>query len=137
MAVAEHILDDLEATTGGRVIQGACKIGGVRRDIESKKLDEMVTGLKDLGTEIRELNNVFFNDSSVRHRTKGIGIIPEKEAYELGAVGPTGRGSGIAEDARMLGYAAYDKIDFEPVVETSGDCYARCVVRGKESADID
>lgn len=128
----EQILDDLEATTGGRVIQGACKIGGVRRDIENKKLDEMVTGLKDLGSDIRELNKVFFNDSSVRHRTKGIGIILEKEAYELGAVGPTGRGSGIAEDARMLGYAAYDKIDFRPVVEKSGDCYARCVVRGKE-----
>ena len=42
------------------------------------------------------MNNVFFNDSSVRHRTKGVGMIPEKDAYDLGAVGPTGRGSGIA-----------------------------------------
>ncbi|MGB8220512.1 MAG: nickel-dependent hydrogenase large subunit, partial [Methanoregula sp.] len=29
----EHILDDMEATTGGRVIQGVCKVGGVRKDI--------------------------------------------------------------------------------------------------------
>ncbi len=128
----EHILDDLEATTGGRVIQGACRIGGVRRDIEAKKLDEMVTGLEELETEFREMNNVFFNDSSVRHRTKGVGVIPEKDAYDLGAVGPTGRGSGIAQDARMLGYGAYDRIHFKPVVETGGDCYARCVVRGRE-----
>jgi Ni,Fe-hydrogenase III large subunit len=128
----EHILDDLEATTGGRVIQGACKVGGVRRDIESRKLDEMVTGLEGLEHEIREMNNVFFHDSSVLHRTKGVGIVPEKEAFEFGAVGPTGRGSGIAQDARMLGYAAYDRINFKPVVETGGDCYARCVVRGKE-----
>lgn len=128
----EHILDDLEATTGGRVIQGACKVGGVRRDIDNKKLGEMVTGLEELETEIRELNKVFFNDSSILHRTKGVGIIMEKDAYELGAVGPTGRGSGIAQDARMLGYAAYDQIHFKPVVETGGDCYARCVVRGRE-----
>ena len=128
----EHILDDLEATTGGRVIQGACKIGGVRRDIDSKKLDEMVDGLEGLETEIRELNKVFFHDSSILLRTKGLGIIPEKDAYDLGAVGPTGRGSGIAQDARMLGYAAYDRIHFTPVVETGGDCYARCVVRAKE-----
>lgn len=128
----EHILDDLEATTGGRVIQGACKVGGVRRDIDNKKLGEMVTGLEELETEIRELNKVFFNDSSILHRTKGVGIIMEKDAYELGAVGPTGRGSGIAQDARMLGYAAYDQIHFKPVVETGGDCYARCMVRGRE-----
>jgi Ni,Fe-hydrogenase III large subunit len=128
----EHILDDLEATTGGRVIQGACKVGGVRRDIDNKKLGEMVAGLEELETEIRELNNVFFLDRSVLHRTKGVGIIPKKDAYELGAVGPTGRGSGIAQDARMLGYAAYDQINFKPVVENGGDCYARCVVRGKE-----
>jgi ech hydrogenase subunit E len=128
----EHILDDLEATTGGRVIQGACKVGGVRRDIDHKKLGAMVAGLEDLEVEIREMNKVFFHDSSVLHRTKGVGIIPENEAYELGAVGPTGRGSGIAEDARMLGYAAYDQIHFKPVVELGGDSYARCVVRAKE-----
>jgi len=128
----EHILDDLEATTGGRVIQGACKVGGVRKDIDAKKLDEMVAGLEALEPEIREMNRVFFQDNSVLHRTKGIGVISGKDAYELGAVGPTGRGSGIAEDARMLGYAAYDRINFRPVVETGGDSYSRCVVRGRE-----
>jgi len=128
----EHILDDLEATTGGRVIQGACKVGGVRKDIDGKKLDEMVAGLEAREPESREMNNVFFQDSSVLHRTKGIGVISGNDAYELGAVGPTGRGSGIAEDARMLGYAAYDRINFRPVVETGGDSYSRCVVRGRE-----
>jgi ech hydrogenase subunit E len=33
---------------------------------------------------------------------------------------------------RMLGYAAFDQIDFEPVVETEGDCYARSKVRYRE-----
>ena len=33
---------------------------------------------------------------------------------------------------RKLGYAAFSKLHFEPVVETSGDCYARCAVRAKE-----
>ena len=45
----EHILDDLEATTGGRVIQGVCKVGGVRKDIAPEKLDEMLKGLKSHG----------------------------------------------------------------------------------------
>ena len=27
------------------------------------------------------------------------------------------------------GHGVYDKLDFEPVVEEAGDCYARCKVR--------
>ncbi|MFA5332436.1 MAG: nickel-dependent hydrogenase large subunit [Methanoregula sp.] len=128
----EHLLDDMEATTGGRVIQGVCKVGGVRRDIAPEKLDEMVKGLRAIEPELRDLANVFFKDSSVSHRLRGIGMLGKDDAYELGAVGPTARGSGIGIDLRQTGYAAYDRINFQPVVEQSGDCYARCAVRAKE-----
>lgn len=33
---------------------------------------------------------------------------------------------------RTLGYAAYGELDFEPVVENDGDCYARLKVRLRE-----
>jgi ech hydrogenase subunit E len=33
---------------------------------------------------------------------------------------------------RQLGYGAYKNLDFEPVIETAGDCYARALVRVKE-----
>jgi Ni,Fe-hydrogenase III large subunit len=128
----EHILDDLEATTGGRVIQGACKVGGVRRDITPEKLDEMVKGLKTLEGELQDLTNVFLNDRSIQHRLKGVGVLSKEDAYYLGAVGPTARGSGVAIDIRETGYAAFGKINFKPVVEQGGDCYARCAVRAKE-----
>jgi Ni,Fe-hydrogenase III large subunit len=128
----ERILDELEATTGGRVIQGAAKVGGVRRDISSEKLDDMVAGLEGMKKELYDLNNVFFHDTSVKHRTRKIGVVSKQDAYHLGAVGPTARGSGVSQDIRMSGYGAYDKILFDPVVETDGDCYSRCLVRGKE-----
>ena len=128
----EHILDDMESTTGGRVIQGVCKVGGVRKDITPEKLDEMVKGLKGMEPALRDLTSVFFNDASVSHRLKGVGILQKGDAYTLGAVGPTARGSGIGIDLRQTGYAAYGKINFKPVVEQSGDCYARCAVRAKE-----
>ncbi len=32
----------------------------------------------------------------------------------------------------MLGYAAFKELEFEPMVETDGDCYARCKVRMRE-----
>ena len=36
-------------------------------------------------------------------------------------------------DMRTLGYAAYKYLDVEPMVETGGDCYARCLVRIRET----
>ena len=127
----------MEATTGGRVIQGVCKVGGVRKDITPEKLDGMLRGLKDMEPQLRDLTNVFLNDASVSHRLKGIGVLGKEDAYYLGAVGPTARGSGVGIDIRQTGYAAYGKINFKPVVEHSGDSYARCAVRAKETLHLD
>ena len=43
------------------------------------------------------------------------------------------RASGLNLDMRTLGYAAYKYLDVEPVVESDGDCYARCLVRIREN----
>ena len=128
----EHVLDDLEATTGNRVIQGVCKVGGVRHDVSDQKLREIADGLTGIEPALNDMMKVFVNDDSVRHRLCGVGTLTERQAWELGAVGPVLRASGVANDIRQTGYAAYDELDFHPVVETSGDCYARTVVRAKE-----
>ena len=128
----EKILDVIEETTGGRVIFGSSKVGGVRKDIDSSKLKDIVQNLQVYAKEIQEITDVFLKDSSVKHRLQGVGILSKEKAYELGSVGPTLRGSGIVSDTRKLGYIAYNNISFEPIVETSGDSYARCVVRIKE-----
>ena len=50
----------------------------------------------------------------------------------MGAVGPMLRASGVSQDMRKRGYAAYGKLSWEPIVETAGDCFARCIVRVRE-----
>lgn len=130
--IREKILDIIEETTGGRVIFGSSKVGGVRKDIDKANLDGIVKKLDDYAKQIKELTDVFINDTSVQHRLKGVGILSKKDAYELGAVGPTLRASGVSQDMRKLGYSAYNKINFEPIVETAGDSHARCVVRIRE-----
>ena len=42
------------------------------------------------------------------------------------------RASGVAQDMRTLGYAAYSDLRFEPVTRTEGDSFARCAVRCEE-----
>ena len=130
--IRERILDVFEQTTGGRVIQGTCKIGGVRRDIANEKLAEMSSNLDSIRKEIEYLTNVFLHDDTVRHRTRNVGVLSREDAYHLGAVGPTGRGSGVAIDLRKTGYAAYGKLNFSMVTDSCGDAYSRCLVRCKE-----
>lgn len=130
--VREALLEILEETTGGRVIFGVCKVGGLRRDVADETLARIATAVDDLERECRAITDVFLSDSSVKKRTVGIGVLDKDTAYRLGALGPVLRGSGVASDMRSLGYAAYADLRFAPVVEQDGDCWARCAVRIKE-----
>lgn len=128
----EQILDVFEETTGGRVIFSACKVGGVRKDVTPDNLAMILQVLTKFEHELKEVTDVFLEDSTVKHRLVGVGVLTKQEAHDLGAVGPMARASGIALDMRQLGYAAYDQIKFEPVIDTAGDSYARTFVRIKE-----
>lgn len=132
--VRDKILNIIEETTGGRVIFGTCKVGGVRRNITNDRFPGLLKELEKQGRQIREIGAIFLNDSSVKHRLKGTGILSKEQAYDLGAVGPTVRGSGVVTDTRTLGYSIYDNLEFEPRTETDGDSYARCKVRVREVA---
>ena len=128
----EGVLDIIEETTGARVIFGACKIGGVRKDIDGDTLKRIADVLEKLQGEIQAVCDIFLKDSSVKHRLCGVGVLSREDAYALGAVGPMLRASGWAYDCRKLGYAAFSDINFSIVTETDGDCYARCAVRIRE-----
>jgi len=128
----EKILDIFEATTGGRVIFSVCKVGGVRRDMDNETLKGIVKTLEGMEAEMKELTDVFVEDYTVKSRLVGVGRMSYQEAHDLGAVGPMGRASGLVQDMRTLGYSAYDDLEFEPIIETAGDSYARTLVRIRE-----
>jgi ech hydrogenase subunit E len=130
--VREKVLKIFEETTGGRVIFGACQVGGTRKDIDNDTLKRIATELDDIEADYKKLADVFTNDYTVQHRWSDVGPLSKENAHALGAVGPTVRASGIAQDLRMLRYGGYADVDFEPIVETAGDCYARCMVRVRE-----
>jgi len=130
--VRESVLKIIEATTGGRVIFGTCKIGGVRRDITADQFSEIRKQLDAIEKDTREITNVFLNDSSIKDRLVGVGVLSKQDAYDLGCVGPMLRASGVAQDTRKLGYAAFKDLAVEPITRTEGDSFARCAVRCDE-----
>ncbi len=127
--VRETILDLFEKTTGGQSYFLSLQVGGLRKDIDNETLKEMVDTLNGIENDIRDLTNVFINDKSVKNRLCGVGVLSKEDAIDLSATGPVARGSGLVQDIRQNGPGVYDKLDFEPVVEQAGDCYARCLVR--------
>jgi Ni,Fe-hydrogenase III large subunit len=125
----EKVMDIMEDTAGSRVIISVNIVGGTRRDIAKDKLLRVKLLMDEIEKDMRDLERVFLNDYTVKHRLVGIGVLSKDLAYKLGAVGPTGRASGIPHDLRMHGYAAYGELGFEPVVKQDGDCYSRTAVR--------
>jgi len=128
----ELVLDVFEQTTGGRVIFSVCEIGGVKKDIDAETLKKIGGVMDNLEKELAGITGVFINDTSVKYRTQGVGVLDAKAAFDLGAVGPMARASGIKMDMRQLGYGAYPHLKLEPIVETAGDSYARTSVRIRE-----
>lgn len=128
----EIILDTMEMTTGQRVIQSSCVIGGVRRDISGEMTGRVRHMLNKFKSEYDSVYGVFARDYTIRQRTAGKGILSREDAWKLGSLGPTLRASGWASDSRMLNYCAYGEMGFEPVVEKGCDSFARMMVRARE-----
>ena len=130
--VREKVLNIIEATTGGRVIFGSCKIGGVRRDFSPEQVKTTLAEISEIEKELKPLIKVLIEDNSVKKRLCGVGVLSKQDAYDLGCVGPMLRASGVDQDLRTLGYAAYGELAFKPVIHNDGDSYARCAVRCEE-----
>lgn len=98
--------------------------------IFKKKVKAFITQFKSKVTEYEDLvtNNVIFQS-----RTKGVGILSAEDAISYGCTGPVARASGVSCDIRKIyPYEVYDKVEFDEVLETAGDSFARYMVRVKE-----
>lgn len=131
--IRERVMDICEQTAGNRVILSVNMVGGVHRDINDEQKKWILTELNALEKEMRDLMSTMLEDYTVQERTRGIGIMTKEQAYAIGAAGPTLRASGWKIDERMNGYAAYKDLNFLPMVEKDGDCYARNKVRFLET----
>lgn len=134
-AVREKVVDLMEMTGGQRVILSSCAIGGIRRDLNAGQIEAAKNVLQQVEEGLLRINPVIMNDYTVKQRTVGKGVLNKEDALAYGMVGPVLRASGVAQDLRQTGYAAYGDLNFEPVVEADGDCYARALVRVRESYD--
>lgn len=126
----EKILDIFEETCGGRLILNYNTIGGVMADLHpnfQKRVKEFIPYMR---RNIKEYYDIFVGNVIFQNRAKGVGVLTKEQAISFGCTGGTGRASGWHNDVRKrMPYAAYDKVQFNEVVRTEGDSYARLLVR--------
>ncbi len=136
MSEREQIQDLLEYLTGNRINYLINTIGGVRRDITPEKAEKIRKVLNNIKSLANYVLSLLDDNGAFTKKTKGIGILPKEKALDLGAVGPTLRGSGIKSDVRKDDpYAAYGELDFEVVTEDDCDVRARSLVRARENLE--
>lgn len=112
--IREKVLDINEATAGNRIIVSVNVVGGVRADLSTDQQRWILKEVAEVDRMVRDLERPLLEDVTVKHRTVGVGVLTRQQAHELGAVGPVARASGLPLDMRMLKYAGFRELDFEP-----------------------
>ncbi len=129
----EMINDIMEETCGTRLTMNYMVPGGVMADIHPNFQKRVHAFIDHFKRKIDEYDELVTNNIIFQNRTKGIGYISKEDAISYGMSGPSARGSGVQCDIRKLyPYEVYDKLQFDEVIETGGDSFARYLVRMKE-----
>ncbi|MBQ3554718.1 MAG: NADH-quinone oxidoreductase subunit D [Bacteroidales bacterium] len=129
----DKVLDIFDDTCGGRLIMNYNKIGGVMADIHPDFVTKVKNFIKYMPKGLEEYHSLFSGNVIAKNRMVGVGVLSKEDAIKYGIFGPTGRASGWANDVRKLEpYGVYDKVEFDQVVLTEGDTYARYMIRLKE-----
>jgi NADH-quinone oxidoreductase subunit D len=129
----ESINDIMEETCGARLTMNYMVPGGVMQDIHPNFQKRVKDFLLQYKKKINEYDELVTGNIIFQNRMKGIGYLSPEDAISYGCTGPTARGSGVSSDIRKLyPYEIYDKLEFDEVLETAGDSFARYMIRIRE-----
>ena len=129
----ESINDIMEETCGARLTMNYMVPGGVMHDLHPNFQRRVKEFLQLYKSKIHEYDEMVTGNIIFQNRMKGVGIISPEDVISYGCTGPVARGSGVSSDTRKLyPYEIYDKLEFDEVLETGCDSFARYMVRIRE-----
>ncbi len=129
----EIIGEVFEQTIGARLTMNYIQPGGLMFDIHPEFVSKVKGLVKYLRPIVEEYDTLLSGNVILQERLRNVGILDPKLAMSLGCTGPVLRGSGVPYDLRKVEpYGLYDKVDFNVVVGTTGDCWDRYYVRIEE-----
>ena len=129
----EHVLNCMEETTGGRLIQNYYRIGGLQDDIDPNFVSNVKGLVKYLRPTIQEYMDVFGDNVITHNRLEQCGPMSLKDCISYAVTGPAVRASGWKNDVRKNHpYDLYDKVEWEQCTTDSCDSMGRYLVHINE-----
>ena len=129
----EHVLNVMEETTGGRLIQNYYRIGGLQADIDPNFVQNVKTLCKYLRPMIQEYLDVFGDNVITHNRLEGVGPMNYEDCINYAVTGPAGRASSWKNDTRKRHpYDMYDKVEWKEITLTGCDSMDRYYVHIQE-----
>jgi NADH-quinone oxidoreductase subunit D len=133
----EHVLNLIEAATGGRFHPNYDRIGGLKDDLPKGWVDETKAVMKKMRAFCDEMEDLLLGNEIFQARTRGIGVIPKDVGLEYGMSGANVRASGVDWDIRRDEDSplAWKHADWKVWTHPDGDSFARYWVRLQETRE--
>ncbi len=133
----EHVLNLIEAATGGRFHPNFNRIGGLKMDLPQGWIDETRRVMGKVFKSVDEFEELLVGNEIFEVRTRGIGVIPPAVGTAYGVSGSNIRASGVDWDLRRDGRSslAYNENDRKVWTHPDGDSFARYWVRMQETRE--
>jgi NADH-quinone oxidoreductase subunit D len=129
----ESINDIMEETCGARLTMNYMVPGGVMQDLHPDFQKRVKDFMKLYKSKIHEYDELVTGNIIFQNRMKNVGYLSAEDAISYGCSGPAARGSGVSCDIRKIyPYEIYDKLEFDEVLETGCDSFARYMIRIRE-----
>jgi formate hydrogenlyase subunit 5 len=133
----ERVMRLVGQLCGSRFGRGVILPGGVSAWRGVARTGQILAAIGPLEKEITADAELLMGTSSFLDRLRGTGPLAPDRAREHGALGPIGKASGYADDARLARpYDGYPLLAVEPARQHSGaDAMTRLVVRFEETTE--
>jgi len=129
----EEIYTLLESCAGGRLTVSYARIGGLAQNVPADFEEQVRYLLGHIPKFIDDVDKLVTTNRIFRDRTEGIGALSAEEALAWGWTGPCLRACGVPYDLRRARpYMGYENYEFDIPVASTGDSYARYLVRLEE-----
>ncbi len=130
----EHVLNLMEAVTGGRFHPNFDRIGGLKDDLPKGWVEETHGAMAKIRGFCDEMEDLIVGNEIFEARTRGVGVIPADVALGYGLSGANLRASGVDWDLRRDQDLpmAWKHADWRVWTHPDGDSFARYWVRLQE-----
>jgi NADH-quinone oxidoreductase subunit D len=141
----ERIYDIMDYISGQRFHPDYTRVGGTMMDLPDEETFKLLVKKfirEQLPPAVRDIEALLTKNRIFRDRTEGVGVISRQDAIAWSLSGPVARASGVRRDVRKdepyLCYAdnwdgqGAQAVQFKVPIATTGDVYARYLVRLEE-----